>query len=267
LFEKTVLGAEPLVFADKLNHASMHAGCAAAGVSQIRYRHNDVAHLETLLKTYEESDRPKFILTESVFSMDGDVAPLDALAILAEKYNAFLVCDEAHATGVLGAKGRGLADKADMVIGMFGKAMGSFGAYVACSETLKNYLVNCCGGVVYATALPPTVLGSIDAALDLLPDMDAPRAHVQALAARFRDRMKAAGFDVGQSQTQIVPLMMGSEDRALALSAHLKANGLWATAIRPPTVPVGTSRIRFAFSAAHTDEDVNRLIDCLVQTA
>ncbi|MGD9196540.1 MAG: aminotransferase class I/II-fold pyridoxal phosphate-dependent enzyme, partial [Methyloceanibacter sp.] len=169
LFDKTVIGAEPLVFADRLNHASMHFGCQAAGVSQVRYRHLDTAHLAELLDRHATDPRPKFILTESVFSMDGDVAPIAEIAKLAREHDAMLVVDDAHATGILGEGGRGLSDGADLVIGTFSKALGSFGAYVACSETMRDYLVNRCGALIYSTALPPQVLGAIDAALDLLP--------------------------------------------------------------------------------------------------
>ena len=163
-----MLGAEPLVFADRLNHASMHFGCQAAGVRQIRYRHCDAAHLGELLSQYQGDDRPKFILTESVFSMDGDVAPLGDIAALARAHDACLIVDDAHATGILGEGGSGLSGEADIVIGTFSKALGSFGGFVASSETVRDYLVNRCGGLIYSTALPPPVLGAIDAALDLV---------------------------------------------------------------------------------------------------
>jgi 8-amino-7-oxononanoate synthase len=260
LFDRQVLGAEPLVFTDKLNHASMHLGCAAANVKQIRYRHNDMAHLESLLDEQKDSDQPKFILTESVFSMDGDIADLKTLSALAKKHDAFLIVDEAHATGVLGNRGKGLALDADLVIGTFSKAMGSFGAYVACSQDIKEFLINKCAGLIYATALPPAVLGSIDAAIDLVPAMDKERAHVQKLAATFRDEMKLLGYDTGDSQTQIVPVIIGGAEDSLRLSEKLKEAKLWATTIRPPTVPKDTARIRFAFSAAHTESDIEKLL-------
>ena len=231
LFDRQVLKSEPLVFADRLNHASLHLGCAAAGVRQIRYHHNDMAHLESLLTKHSDNPQPKFIVTESVFSMDGDIAPLKELGALAKRFGCFLICDDAHATGVLGPRGRGLADQADLVIGTFGKALGSFGAYVACSKNIRDYLVNRCAGLIYATALPPSVLGSIDAALDLVPTMNSERSHVQTLAQTFREKAKEAGFDTGTSATQIVPLIIGEEAQALHLSKHLKENGFWATPI------------------------------------
>ncbi|MEC9367563.1 MAG: 8-amino-7-oxononanoate synthase [Pseudomonadota bacterium] len=263
LLDSSVLGAEPLVFADRLNHASMHFGCKAAGVRQIRYRHCDASHLSELLERHAASTAPKFILTESVFSMDGDVAPLDELGRLARAHDALLVVDDAHATGILGEGGKGLGEGADVVIGTFSKAVGSFGAYVACSGRVKQYLVNRCTGLIYSTALPPSVLGSIDAALDIVPSMEADRARVAALARRFREIAAEHGLDCGASRTQIVPLMAGDADRALTLAAALREAGFWAVAIRPPTVPQGTARLRLAFNAAHTDEDVEQLLSAV----
>jgi 8-amino-7-oxononanoate synthase len=267
LLDRTALGAEPLVFADRLNHASMHFGCKAAGVRELRYRHGDAAHLAELLTRHQGDSRPKFILTESVFSMDGDVAPLAEIAALARAHDATLIVDDAHATGILGEGGRGLSDEADISIGTFSKALGSFGAYVACSETVRDYLINRCAGLIYATALPPPLLGAIDAALDLLPKLDAERAHVARLAAGFREHARGAGYDTGNSSTQIVPLIVGSPDTALALSDMLRGAGFWATAIRPPTVPQGTARVRLAFTAAHDEEDAARLADLLKEKA
>lgn len=265
LFSREALRVEPLVFSDKLNHASMHLGCAAAGITQIRYRHNDIVHLEELLKKYGDSQQPKFILTESVFSMDGDITPLDEIDVLAKQYGAFVIVDEAHATGVLGKNGKGLADKADLVIGTFSKAFGAFGAYVACSKELKEYLINKCGGIIYATALPPSVLGAIDAAIDLVPTMNKERQHLQDIAAQFRNELDQIGYDYGASETQITPIMIGDSNAALSLSTQLKSQNIWATAIRPPTVPNNTARLRFAFSAVHTQEDVQNLIKIIRQ--
>src|SRR6476661_1146035 len=225
LFDRAVLGAEPLVVADRLNHASMHFGCKAAGVREIRYRHGDAAHLAELLSQYQSDSRPRFILTESVFSVDGDVSPLDDIVRLARAHDACLIVDDAHATGILGRAGGGLSDGADIVIGTFSKALGSFGAYVACSVTMRDYLINRCGGLIYSTALPPQVLGAIDAALDLIPSMDEDRAYVARLAARFRTGAAALGQDTGNSSTQIVPLIVGAPEAALQLSEALRERG------------------------------------------
>ncbi len=267
LLDRSVLGAEPLVFADRLNHASMHFGCAAAGARETRYRHGDAAHLAELLSEYRDVDRPKFILTESVFSMDGDIAPLAEIARLAREHGAMLIVDDAHATGILGEAGCGLSGEAGIVIGTFSKALGSFGAYVASSETLRDYLVNRCSGLIYSTALPPPVLGAIDAALDLLPSLDAERAHVAALAERLRRGARSLGIDTGASATQIVPLVAGDNHAALSLGKVLRESGIFATAIRPPTVPAGTARVRLAVTAAHTEADVDALLTVLEDRA
>jgi 8-amino-7-oxononanoate synthase len=267
LFDRTVLGAESRVFADRLNHASMHFGCKAAGVREIRYRHGDAAHLGELLSQYQDDGRPRFILAESVFSMDGDIAPLKEIARLARAHDACLIVDDAHATGILGEGGSGLSAGADIVIGTFSKALGSFGAYVACSTAIRDYLINRCGGLIYSTALPPPVLGAIDAALDLVPGMDADRAHVARLAARFRGGVKALGHDTGGSATQIVPVICGAPEAALDFSERLRKAGFWATPIRPQTVPKGTARVRLAFTGAHIESDVDRLLEIIGKTA
>jgi len=263
LLDETVLGAPPLVFADRLNHASMHFGCQAAGARQIRYRHCDAAHLGELLNQYQGDDRPRFILTESVFSMDGDLAPLGAIAALARQHDACLIVDDAHATGILGQGGSGLSGEADIVIGTFSKALGSFGGFVAASETVRDYLINRCGGLIYSTALPPPALGAIDAALDLVAGMDAERALVANLAQRFRAGATTIGLNTGASTTQIVPIILGSADAALAMSGRLRDAGLWASSIRPPTVPPNTARLRLAVTAAHQESDIDRLLDVL----
>jgi 8-amino-7-oxononanoate synthase len=192
--------------------------------------------------------------------MDGDVAPLEELARLAREHAACLIVDDAHATGILGEGGAGLSGGADIVIGTFSKALGGFGGYVASSQTTRDYLINRCAGIIYSTALPPPVLGAIDAALDLVTGMGRERAHVASLAERFRSGANAIGLDTGASATQIVPVMLGSPEAAIAKSERLKQAGLWASAIRPPTVPAGTARLRIAFTAAHQESDLARLL-------
>lgn len=268
LLDSALWDGEPVVLADRLNHASLLHGAQASGVRQVRFRHNDLNHLEELLVKYSETG-PCFIVTETVFSMDGDRSDLGALKALTDRYDAFLYLDEAHATGVLGANGSGLAHGLAgancLVMGTFSKGMGSFGAYAACSADLRDYLVNRCAGLIYATALPPAILGAIDAALDLVPGMEAERAKLAANAERFRQRMRDLGEDCGNSSTQIVPLIIGDEQPALEAAEALKQQGLLAIAIRPPTVPPGGSRLRFAFSACHEEADIDRLADALAQ--
>jgi 8-amino-7-oxononanoate synthase len=258
-----------LLFTDRLIHGSLHAG--AAGHRQMRFRHNDLDHLAELLAARADEPGPRLIVTESVFSMDGDRVDLARLGAIARANDAFVYLDEAHATGVLGPQGRGLSAEvpgaADLVMGTFSKAFGAFGAYVAGSQALIDYLVNACGGFIFSTAPPPALLGAIDAALDLVPEMEAERAHLARLGAALRTRLAAAGIDTGGSTTQIVPAIVGAADRALALAETLREQGLLAAAIRPPTVPPGTSRLRLALSAAHSDADVEVLADAIVAEA
>ncbi len=256
-----------LLFTDRLIHASLHAG--AAGHRQIRFRHNDLDHLEELLAGYADRPGPRLIITESVFSMDGDRVNLTRLGAIARTHDAFVYCDEAHATGVLGPEGRGLSAEApgaaDLVMGTFSKAMGGFGAYVAGSRLLIDYLVNACGGFIFSTAPPPAMLGAIDAALDLVPGMEAERVRLAAHGALLRGRLHTAGIDTADSSTQIVPAIVGEAADALALAEALAADGLLAAAIRPPTVPVGTSRLRLALRATHDEDDIMRLADAIVK--
>ena len=255
-----------LLFTDRLIHASLHAG--AAGHRQIRFRHNDLAHLEQLLERHADECVPRLIVTESVFSMDGDRVDLEHLSVIAKRHEAFVYVDEAHATGVLGPQGGGLSKasprSADLVMGTFSKAMGSFGAYVAGSQLLIDYLVNCCSGFIFSTALPPSVLGAIDAAIELVPAMDKEREILAAHGAHLRARLSGGGLDVADSSTHIVPVIVGGAEETLKLAEGLMSDGLLAAAIRPPTVPQGTSRLRIALRATHRTEDVDLLVDAVL---
>lgn len=267
LFE---LGEKPLVFSDRFNHASLHAGCR--GMKQIRFRHNDLGHLDELLEQHPGELR--FILTESVFSMDGDTADVPALAALAEKHGAILYLDEAHATGVLGPQGRGLASLAPgkvpvamgkswnvpIVMGTLGKALGGAGAYVAGSRALIDWLVNRCAGFIYSTAPAPAALGALEAALELVPTMDAERARLARMGEALRGTLHTRGIDTLASTTQIVPAVIGDANAALAAAQRLREAGVLAVAIRPPTVPKGSARLRFSLSAALSDAEFERVL-------
>ena len=240
------------VFSDRLCHASFHFGLAAGKMRQFRYRHNDLPHLEQLLLKKTTGDSAALIVTESVFSMEGDCLDVDAIREIARRHGALLYVDEAHATGILGANGMGLMSPIrdaslpaglpaetqsrhqEVVIGTFGKALGCFGAYVACSRAIRDYLVNRCAGLIYSTALPPMVLGAIDAALDLVPEMQSKRQHVQELSAHLRSKLQQAGFDTLQSSTHIVPVVVADDSRVLQLSQQLLDAGFLVGAIRPP---------------------------------
>lgn len=257
-------GQVTAIFSDALNHASIIHGARAARCPVEVFRHNDLDHLDHLLARHGAGR--KLILTESVFSMDGDRADLAALVQLAERHGAALYVDEAHATGVLGPQGRGLAAECggvDVVMGTLGKAFGAFGAYIAGSRTLIDWLVNRCPGFIYTTALPPAVLGAVDAALDLVPTMDDERTRLLRNAQRLRELLAQRNYATQGSTTQIVPAVIGSAEDALAAAQSLEAAGVLTVAIRPPTVPDGTSRLRLTLSS-HLDEDaMQRLLDAV----
>lgn len=254
-----------LILLDRRCHNSLVQGAILGRCRVRRYRHGDLDHLRALLAESAATHSRRVIVTESVFSMDGDVSDIDALVELAAAFDALLVIDEAHATGVLGERGMGLTcgKAVDLCVGTFGKALGSFGAYVACGEKLWEYLVNCCPGFIYTTALPPAVLGAVDAALELVPQMDAQRQTLLAHAQYLRAALRAQGWDTGAATAQIVPLMVGAEGEALALNAYLEQNGVLAVAIRPPTVEPGRARVRLALSALHQPSDLDRLVELL----
>ena len=264
----TLVDRRTLILLDRLCHNSLVQGAVLGRCRMRRYRHGDLDHLRILLAESAGADHSRLVIvTESVFSMDGDVSDIDALVELAGEFDALLVIDEAHATGVLGERGMGLTcgKDVDVCIGTFGKALGSFGAYVACGERLWEYLVNCCPGFIYTTALPPAVLGAVDAALELVPQMDAQRRTLLAHADYLRGALRAQGWDTGAATAQIVPLMVGAEDEALALNVYLEEKGVLAVAIRPPTVEPGRARIRLALSALHQQSDLEMLIELLQQ--
>ena len=269
LLDKTALGAEPLVFADRLNHASLHHACQLQNVRQIRYRHNDLAHLRLLLNKHHHDPRPKFIITETVFGMDGDAIDIAALADLADTFNAFLYLDEAHATGLLGQDGHGLAcgwiGKRGLAMGTFSKALGVSGAYVACSQTVRDYLINRCSGFIYSTAPSPAVIGAAQAAWQACAKMSIARKKLLQRAQYLRIQLHGLGFNTGMSSTHIVPIIVGEASAALDLKAWLLDKNILVSAIRPPSVPMHTARIRIALSTTHEDSHVEALIDALTR--
>lgn len=251
------------IFSDSLNHASIIHGARAARCQVEVFRHNDIDQLDALLGRHPGR---KLVASESVFSMDGDRADLARLAEVTARHDALLYIDEAHATGILGPQGRGLAAAVpgvDVVMGTLGKAFGAFGAYVAGSRQLIDWLMNRCSGFIFTTALPPTVLGAVDAALDLVPGMEAERQRVAANAERLRQALATQGISTLDSSTQIVPAVIGAESDTLAAAAALEAAGILAVAIRPPTVPAGTSRLRLALNSGLGEAEMGRLLVAL----
>lgn len=254
------------IYMDRLNHNSLYQGALASRAVVKRYQHADLGHLESLLIADAGTDMRRIIVSEAVFSMDGDIAPIDGLIALAEAHDAILVMDEAHSIGLFGEQGRGLCagkDRIDIVIGTFGKAFGTFGAFVACTADIRDYLVNACGGFIYTTALPPAVVGATLGALRILPYLKAERELVFEHARHLRVALMAKGIDTRGSQSPIVPAVIGSDTAALAASRKLAEAGFRAHAVRPPTVEEGTARLRFTLSAAHTREQISRLTDAL----
>jgi 8-amino-7-oxononanoate synthase len=262
----SVLGGPGVrVFSDQLNHASIIDGCRLSRSELAIYRHRDMAHLESLLRSgASDTTSSKLVVTDTVFSMDGDVAPLDALLALCQSHDALLVLDEAHA--VLGPH-LSQADsdwvRANVVrVGTLSKTLGALGGFAAASSDLADLLVNRARSYIFSTALPPADAAAASAALTVFRSAEG-RGLTSRLAAHV-ERLSSAGLAAPGHPSPIVPVIFGSEQAALAASAALLADALWVPAIRPPTVPAGTSRLRVTVSAAHRDEDVARLIDALV---
>jgi 8-amino-7-oxononanoate synthase len=261
----SVLGGPGVrVFSDELNHASIIDGCRVSRSELAIFRHRDVTHLHALLRSADGAAAPKLVVTDTVFSMDGDVAPIDELLDLCERYDALLVLDEAHA--VLGPHLPHMPSdwaRVNVVrVGTLSKTLGALGGFVAASRDVVDLLVNRARSYIFSTALPPA-----DAAAALAALMVVRSAEGDALTSRLAghvDRLSGAGLAEPGHPSPIVPVVFGPEQAALSASAALQADGIWVPAIRPPTVPPGTSRLRVTVSAAHRAEDIERLIEVLV---
>lgn len=258
-------GRGDTVFSDRLNHASIIDGCILSRAKVRRYAHGDVAQLAAMLS---ETSGHKLVVTDGVFSMDGDVAPLRELVQVCRSHDALLVVDDAHGFGVLGPQGQGSVaelglseEDVPVLVGTLGKAVGTSGAFVAGPKVLMDYLVQKARTYIYTTAMPPSLALATCASLDLTEQGDERRSHLEGLIERFRRAAIVLGYELMPSRTPIQPIMIGNNWVALALSQALEARGLLVTAIRPPTVPAGEARLRVTFSAAHSHEDV----DCLMQ--
>jgi 8-amino-7-oxononanoate synthase len=258
------------VFCDRLNHASIYDGIKLSGAELKRFPHRDLNRLEKLLME-APSVSTRLIITDSVFSVDGDLAPLREMVNLKERYGAVLMIDEAHATGVLGSKGAGLAEalglgaKVDVHMGTFSKALGSLGGYAAGDRRFIDYLHNKARAFIYSTAIPPPVLGAIDRALDLVIQQPERRHYLLDQAEIFRYELNRAGFDTLGSETQIIPVLVGENARTLEFAVRLREEGLMVVALRPPTVPPGKARVRFSLSAAHSSQDLSQARETIVR--
>lgn len=260
------------ILADKLAHASLLDGALLSQAKVRRFQHNDLDHLRCFLRQKPAGARD-LIVTESVFSMDGDLAPLDDLARLAQEHDAMLLVDEAHATGVWGPGGAGLISEGKLqpvvavAMGTLSKALGAYGGFIAGSETLKRFLVNRARPFVFSTALPPACVGAALGALQVLRQKPGMGVELLGRAETFRRRLQAEGFNVGHSVSQIVPVIVGDNHKTLALARRLREQGIIAMAIRPPTVPVGTARLRLSLTLDHTPDDLDRVAEVLTAAA
>lgn len=267
-----ITDSRTLILADKLVHASIIDGILLSSGYSIRYRHHDYHILETLIQKYHKNYSRIIIVTESVFSMDGDVTPLQTLVELKNKYpNVYLYVDEAHGIGVRGAHGLGVAEEQgcikdiDFLCGTFGKALGSIGAYVVCRERIRNYLVNKVRPFIFTTALPPVNIAWTKFLLERLSQWDDRRQWLAEASSRLRTCIREMGCEC-TSESQIVPLTLGASEKAIEKAAEMQRKGFYVLPVRPPTVPEGTSRLRFSLTAAITPEEISRLIQILKET-
>src|SRR5690348_7282636 len=268
----SVLQSGDLVFSDALNHASVIDGIRLSRAQKIIYPHRDLYFLECALRENQNAYGAKLIVTESVFSMEGDIAPLAKILELAEKFNAYVIADEAHALGVFGAQGCGLAaelpnhDRLLAAVYPCGKALAGIGAFVCGSRALTGFLINHARSFVFTTAAPPYMAHQIRAALALARAADDRRAHLHTLAATLRAELSAAGISCGASTSQIVPVILGSNEAALHVAAQLQSAGFAVKAIRPPTVPPGAARIRLSLTSEISLEEIHRLSCALIES-
>ena len=262
----SIFQREDIIFSDKLNHASIIDGMILSGVTFKRYPHKDMAVLEQWLKE-SQGFKKRGIITDSVFSMDGDIAPLDKIVELAKKYNAIVMIDEAHAFGVLGPGGKGAAEhfgvekKIDIQMGTFSKAAGVFGAYCCGSKSLTAFLINHARAFIYTTGLPSIVCAAARRAIEIMEQEPDRRRTLQEHSGYLRRELNLMGFDTLESQTPIVPIVTKESDLAVKFSQELLKAGIFVQAIRPPTVPQNTARLRLTVMATHRKIDLDFLLE------
>ncbi|MFZ5522911.1 MAG: 8-amino-7-oxononanoate synthase [Pseudomonadota bacterium] len=268
---QALVGKGGTVFADKLNHASLNDAMQLSRANVQRYRHNDVGHLAQLLE--KTGSGRKLVITDAVFSMDGDMASLPGLLALCEQHDAWLLVDDAHGFGVQGEAGRGSLSHSGIVspriiyMATLGKAAGVSGAFVAAEQVVIDTLINHARSYVYTTAAPPALASAILASLQLIAQGEGLRAHLQRLIAQLRSGLHQLPWKLMPSATAIQPMLIGGNRQALNISESLRERGIWVAAIRPPAVPQGTARLRITLSAAHRAADVTRLIEALHELA
>lgn len=267
-----LVGRRDEIFADKLVHASIVDAAALSRAKLYRFHHNDPERLAALLRRRPRAGK-RLIVTESVFSMDGDLAPLVDIAAIARDNNALCMVDEAHATGIFGPRGSGLVRafglerSINVSMGTLSKALGGYGGFIACSIPMRELLINRARAFVFSTGLPPAMAGAALKAIDILHAKPDIGAALLENAAFLRARLRNAGLDTGNSASQIIPIILGDAKKALSLSARLEKKGILALPIRPPTVPVGTARIRLSVTLAHTRDDLEKAAEIIIACA
>ncbi len=266
-----VTDAEDEIYSDWLNHASIIDGIRLSHARRLRYRHKDLAHLESLLKSSTTRGK-RIIVSESLFSMDGDIAPVKGLVELAEHYQALLILDEAHAVGIFG-KGGGICRREDIgiqpdiVVGTLSKALGGYGGFVACSPRIRDFLINRARSFIYSTGLPPACIASAREAVTIIISNPEIGTKLLDKARRFRNHLEAAGFRLPTFESQIIQIPIGSNEKAIQFSKLVIDQGLYVRAIRPPTVPPGTARVRLSMTLSMTEPSLKKAATIMAEAA
>ena len=251
-----------VIISDRLVHSCILDGIKLSGAKHVRFKHNDLISLKTRLQECSDIQNKKIIVVESVYSMDGDLAPLKEIFALAEKHNALLMVDEAHATGTIGNSGRGLINQLDLeskipfAMGTMSKGIGSYGGFIACSNNFKKLLIQEASSFIYTTALPPSAISASIAAIEIMERESSLGLNLQKKSTKFRKIMNESGIDTMNSKSQIIPIVIGDNQKTLNIAERLSKEGIIVGAIRPPTVPEGSARLRVSISLAHTEEDL-----------
>lgn len=265
----TLFSSKDVIFSDKLNHASILDGINSSGAKLIRYKHNDIEDLSEKLSQHRNLYKNALVVTDTVFSMDGDIAQLKAIASLKNTFDFMLMVDEAHGTGIFGKTGAGVCEDADILdavdinMGTFGKALGTSGAYIASTSYIVDYLFNKCRTLIFTTALPPISIAGALASLEVIAESNLGRESLLMKANNLRDSLKSIGISTLNSCSQIIPVLCTSSEEAVELSSYLKASGIYAPAVRYPTVPLKFPRIRLSLNTLLDDNDINILIESL----
>ncbi len=263
----TIVGKDDLIFADRDNHASIVDGCRLAFGKTVKYRHNDMSDLERVLKMYADDDGGKLIVTDGVFSMGGDIVDLPRLVTIAKKYGARIMIDDAHSIGVLGQHGRGTAehfgleDQVDIVMGTFSKSFASIGGFIAGDEPVIHYIKHHSRSLIFSASPPPAAVATVLACLDIIEKEPERRERLWEITNKMRRGFRELGFNTGNSQTPIIPIIIGEDEKTFAFWKALFENGVYANPVISPAVPPGMSLIRTSYMATHKDEELDRVLE------